>query len=167
MTVWFFAVKVRRPFVIGYGSMIYGCKVFLDCQSFSSQGTVPIRDTPSRVSFHVSERHLGSRHVFSVCDTSFWWKKPVSRTGNRGKTCYFVCDTPFLQKYLVSRAEKGAVAIFPFATHPQGLVFMCRSGIWVQGMCFLSAIHPFCRNTLCRVQRKGAVAIFPSTIHLF
>ena len=68
---------------------------------------------------------------------------------------------------------------------------MCRGGILVQGMCFLSAIppfggknlyreleiggrrvilsaiHPFCRNTLCRVQRKGAVAIFPSTIHLF
>ena len=64
-------------------------------------------DTPSRVSFHVSERHLGSGHVFSVRDTPFWWKKPVSRAGNRGKTCYFVCDTPFLQKYLVSRAKKG------------------------------------------------------------
>ena len=56
---------------------------------------------------------------------------------------------------------------------------MCRGGIWVQGMCvlsathsfggknlyreleiggirvILSAIHPFCRNTLCRVLKRG------------
>ena len=99
--------------------MKYVFKVFLDCQSFSSQGTVPIRDTPflhkylvSRAekgaevmfsvcdtplmaSFRVSWRNLGSGYVCVVRDTLFWWKKPVSRTGNRGKTCHFVRDIPF------------------------------------------------------------------------
>ena len=64
-----FCEEIKR---YGYDSMIYGFKVFLDCQSFSSQGTVPIRDTPLMASFHVSWRHLGSGHVFSVCDTPFW-----------------------------------------------------------------------------------------------
>ena len=97
--------------------MKYVFKVFLDCQSFSSQGTVPIRDTPflqkylvSRAekgaevmfsvcdtplmaSFHVSWRHFGSGQVFSVRDTPFWRKKPVSRIRNQGKTCHFVRDT--------------------------------------------------------------------------
>ena len=64
-------------------------------------------DTPLMASFHVSQQSFGSGHVFPVRDTLFWWKKPVSRTGNRWKTCHFVRDTPFLQKYLVSRAKKG------------------------------------------------------------
>ena len=64
-------------------------------------------DTPLMASFHVSWRHFGSGHVFSVRDTLFWRKKTVSRIRNQGKTCHFVNDTPFLQKYLVSRAKKG------------------------------------------------------------
>ena len=171
--------------------MIYGFKVFLDCQSFSSQGTVPIRDTPSRVSFHVSWRHWGSGYVFSVCDTPFWWKKTVSRTGNRGTACHFVRDTLFLLKYLVSRAEKGTEVMFSVCNTPSRTSFHVSWRHLGSGYVFLSAIppfggknlyreleiggrhvilsaiHPFCRNTLCRVQKKGAVAIFPSTIHLF
>ena len=110
--------------------MKYVFKVFLDCQSFSSQGTVPIRDTPflqkylvSRAekgaevmfsvcdtplmaSFHVPRWHLGLGYMFSVCDTLFWWKKTVSRAGNRGKTCHFVRDTDFCAEKGVSRQGK-------------------------------------------------------------
>ena len=55
--------------------MIYGFKVFLDCQSFSSQGTVPIRDTPLMASFHVSWRHLGLGYVFLSATHPFDGKK--------------------------------------------------------------------------------------------
>ena len=85
--------------------MIYKFKVFLDCQSFCSQGTVPIRDTLLIASFHVPRWHFGSGDVFSVCDTLFWWKKPVSRTGNRGKTCHFARDTDLYEEKGVSRHE--------------------------------------------------------------
>ena len=67
--------------------------MFLDCKKIDSQGTLLIRDTPLMASFHVSWRHFGSGQVFSVRDTPFWRKKPVSRTGNRGNTCHFVRDT--------------------------------------------------------------------------
>ena len=159
--------------------MIYGFKVFLDCQSFSSQGTVPIRDTPLMASFHVSWRHFGSGHVFSVCDTLFWWKKPVSRTGNQGKTCHFVHDTPFLKKYLVSRAEKGTEVMFSVCDTPSrvsfhvsrwhlgsGYVCSVRDTLFWRKKLYceleiggirviLSAIHPFCRNSLCREHGAG------------
>ena len=79
--------------------------MFLDCQSFCSQGTVPIRETLLIASFHVQRWHLGLGYVFSVCDTLFWWKKPVSRAGNRGKTYHFVRDTDFCAVKGVSRHE--------------------------------------------------------------
>ena len=85
--------------------MIYKFKVFLDCQSFCSQGTVPIRDTLLIASFHVPRWHLGLGYMFSVCDTLFWWEKTVSRAGNRGKTYHFVRDTDFCAEKGVSRHE--------------------------------------------------------------
>ena len=84
---------------------MYRFKVFLDGQSFCSQGTVPIRDTPLMASFHVPRWHFGLGYVFSVCDTRIWWKKPVSRAGNRGKTCHFDRDTDFCEDKGVSRLE--------------------------------------------------------------
>ena len=43
--------------------------------------------------------------MFSVCDTRFWWKKPVSRDGNRGKTHHFARDTDFCAEKGVSQLE--------------------------------------------------------------
>jgi hypothetical protein len=104
--------------------------VFLDCQSFSSQGTLLIRDTLILQKYLVSRAVKGgrgnvfrSRHTlngqFSCVVAAFWLRvcvfcsrhtllagKPVSRAGNRGNTCNFVRDTLFWLKYLVSRAKK-------------------------------------------------------------
>ena len=93
--------------------------MFLDCQSFSSQGTVPIR------------------------------------------------DTPFLLKYLVSRAEKGAEVMFSLRDTPLMSVFMFRGGIWVQGICFLSATHSFGGKNLYRELEIGGIRVILSAIHPF
>ena len=116
--------------------MIYGFKVFLDCQSFSSQGTVPIRDTPLIASFHVSWRHLGSGYVCSVRDTS-------SRVS-----------------FHVSRWHFGLGYVFLSATHSFGGKNLYRE-LEIGGMrVILSAIHSFCRNTLCRVLKRDRGNVF-------
>ena len=51
--------------------MKYVFKVFLDCQSFSSQGTVPIRDTPFLQKYLVSRAKKGCSGHISVNDTPF------------------------------------------------------------------------------------------------
>ena len=99
--------------------MIYGFKVFLDCQSFSSQGTLLIRDTP------------------------FLQKYLVSRAEKEAEVMFSVCDTPSRVSFHVSWRHFGLGYVFLSATHSFGGKNLYRE-LEIGGMrVILFAIHHF------------------------
>ena len=126
-------------------------------------------DTPLMASFHVSWRHFGSGHVFSVRDTLFWRKKTVSRIRNQGKTCHFVNDTPFLLKQSVSRAEKGAEVMFSVCDTPLMASFHVSWRHFGSGQVFSVRDTPFWRKKpVSRIRNQGKTCHFVrDTLYFF